>query len=79
MAAIVVFHVLIILLGLGIVTRVVPEESIANVLSYVHKTVGITTPPIARTRTIALVWIGSILVIADGCLVLLVVIASSLH
>jgi hypothetical protein len=79
MAAIVVFHVLIILLGVGIITRVVPTESVANVLSYVHKTIGITTPPMAQARRIALVWIGSILIIADGCLLLLVFIASSLH
>jgi hypothetical protein len=79
MAAIVVFHILMILLGLGIVGRVVPLESVANALSYVHKTIGITTPPMAQTRMIALVWIGSITIIADGCLLLLVFIASSLH
>jgi hypothetical protein len=79
MIAIVAFHVLMILLGLGVITRVVPLQSVSNVLSYVHKTIGITTPPMVQARTIALVWIGSILIIADGCLLLLVFIASSLH
>jgi len=47
MIAIVAFHVLMILLGLGIITRVVPEESVATALSYLHKTIGITTPSMA--------------------------------
>jgi hypothetical protein len=77
MVAIVVFHVLIVLLGLGIVSRVVPAESVSNVLGYVHKTIGITTPRAEQTRTVALVWLGSLLIIVDGCLFLLVFIASS--
>jgi hypothetical protein len=79
MAVIVGFHVLMVLLGVGIVSRVVPVEPVANALSSVHKMIGITTPPAAQTRLIALVWIGSILIIADGCLLLLVFLASSLH
>ncbi|HSZ60660.1 MAG TPA: hypothetical protein VK828_02620 [Terriglobales bacterium] len=79
MLAIVAFHVLMILLGLGIISRALPVKSVANALSYVHKTIGITTPPMAQTRKIALIWIGSILILADGCLLLLVFIASSLH
>lgn len=77
MAVIVVFHVLMILLGLGIISRLVPLESVANALSYVHKAIGITTPQDEQTRTIALVWIGSLLIIIDGCLLLLVFLASS--
>ncbi len=79
MAAIVIIHALMILLGVGIIIRLVPEESVANALSYLHKTIGISTPPKAQTRAIALVWIGSALIIADGCLLLLVLVASSLH
>jgi hypothetical protein len=77
MVAIVVFHVLIVLLGLGIVSRVVPVESVSNVLSYVHKSIGITTPRAEQTRTIALVWLGSLLIMVDGCLFLLVFLAWS--
>ncbi|HEY4840867.1 MAG TPA: hypothetical protein VIH78_02820 [Terriglobales bacterium] len=77
MVAIVIFHVLMILLGLGIVSRVVPVESVRNGLSYVHKAFGITMPRAEQTRTIALVWIVSILIGVDGCLLLLVFLASS--
>ena len=77
MIAIVVFRVLMILLGLGIVSRVVPVASVSNGLSYVHKAIGITMPRAEQTRTIALVWIGSILIGLDGCLLLLVFLASS--
>jgi hypothetical protein len=79
MSAIIMFHVLIILFGLGIIGRVVTLESISKVLSYLHKSIGITTPSMAQTRAIALVWLGSLLIIVDGCLLLLVFIASSLH
>ncbi|MFY9905852.1 MAG: hypothetical protein WAM43_19920 [Terriglobales bacterium] len=75
MAAIITFHILMLLLALGIVSRVVPEESIANVLGYVHKAIGITTPRPEQTRIIAFVWIGSILIGVDACLLLLVFLA----
>jgi hypothetical protein len=77
MVAIVIFHVLMILLGLGIVSRVVPVESVRNGLGYVHKAIGITMPRAEQTRTVALVWIVSILIGVDGCLLLLVFLASS--
>ena len=72
MAGFVVFHVLTLLLGIGIVTRVVPVEVVSNMLGYLHKTIGITTPRSEQVRTIALIWLGSVIVIVDGCLLLLV-------
>jgi hypothetical protein len=77
MGAIVAFHILMLLLGVGIASRVLPVESVGNALGYVHKAIGITTPPPRQTRMIALVWIGSILIIVDGCLLLLVFLTSS--
>lgn len=77
MVAIGLFHVLMIVLAGGIISRHVPLETVGNVLGYVHKTIGITMPPSQQIRMIALVWIGSMLVIVDGCLLLLVFIASS--
>jgi len=74
MAAIVVFHVLMLLLGLGILSRVVPMDRVSNVLGYVHKTIGISTPPPQQLRMVAFIWIGSVIVIVDGCLFLLVLI-----
>jgi len=76
MIGIVVFHVLMLLLGLGIASRVVPTQLVTTMLGYLHKTIGITTPSPEQVRMIALIWIGSTVIIVDGCLFLLVFIAS---
>jgi hypothetical protein len=76
MVGIVAFHVLMLLLGLGIVSRVVPSERVNNMLGYLHKAIGITTPFPKQVRTVALIWIGSTIIIVDGCLFLLVFITS---
>ncbi len=76
MIAIVAFHIVMLLLGLGIMSRVVPPELVSNMLGYLHKTIGITTPSLQQVRTVALIWIGSTVVIVDGCLFLLVFITS---
>ncbi len=76
MVSIIVFHALMVLLGLGILSRVVPRELVSSMLGYLHKTIGITTPPVEQVRTIALIWIGSTIIIVDGCLFLLVLITS---
>ena len=76
MVAIVVFHVVMLLLGLGIGSRVVSTELVSNVLGYLHKTIGITTPSLKQVRTVALIWIGSTIIIVDGFLFLLVFITS---
>ena len=72
MVGIVVFHVLMLLLGLGILSWVVPAQLVSAMLSYVHNTIGITTPPQGKVRTIALIWIGSTIIVVDGSLFLLV-------
>jgi hypothetical protein len=72
MAAIVVFHILLFLLGLGVVTRSVPTSRVGSTLGYLHNAIGITTPSAGQVRMVALIWIGSILVMIDGCLFLLV-------
>jgi hypothetical protein len=75
MAGIVVFHVLMLLIGLGILSRVISPQLVSNMLGYLHKTIGITTPPVEQVRMVALIWLGSVIVIVDGCLFLLVFIA----
>jgi hypothetical protein len=45
-------------------------------LGYLHKTIGITTPSLKQVRTVALIWIGSTIIIVDGFLFLLVFITS---
>jgi hypothetical protein len=72
MIAIVVFHVVMVLLALGVMSKVVPVQLVGNMLDNLHKTLGITTPPPEQTRTIALVWIGSTIIIVDGSVFLLV-------
>ncbi len=78
MIGIVVFHILMVLLGLGVVTRAVPGQIINDALSYLHTTIGISTPPPEQARMITLIWIGSTVLIVDGCLVLLVVLTNLL-
>jgi len=79
MVGIVAFHFVMLLLGAGIATGVISAAGVSNVLGYLHTTIGITTPPSPQVRTIALIWIGSTVVIVDGCLLLLVFIASQLR
>jgi hypothetical protein len=79
MIGIIVFHAVLLLLGLGIVSRVVPLDTVSDALGYLHTTIGITTPPSGQVRIIALIWIGSTIVIADGCVLLMLLIAKLLH
>ncbi|MGA3087368.1 MAG: hypothetical protein ABSD75_02075 [Terriglobales bacterium] len=72
MIAVIAFHILILLLGLGVATRAIDAARVSNALGYLHNIIGITTPPPEKVRTIALVWIGTTVVIVDGCLVMLV-------
>jgi hypothetical protein len=79
MMGVIIFHAVLLLLGLGIVSRVVPIEVVSDALGYLHTTVGITTPLAGQVRMIALIWIGSTLVIADGCVLLMLLIAKLLR
>jgi hypothetical protein len=72
MVAIVVFHVVMLLLGLGVGSRLVSTDLVSNVLGYLHKTIGITTPSLEQVRMVALIWIGAAIIIVDGFLFLLV-------
>ncbi len=71
---IIVFHVLMLLMGLGIVTQVVPVRVVGTFLGYLHNTIGITTPSQEKVTMIALIWIAAGVVIVDGCIFLLVAI-----
>jgi hypothetical protein len=76
MFGIAAFHILMLILGLSILTRALPPQRVGSILGYLHNSIGITTPPPAQARTVALIWIGSVVVIVDGCLFLLVFVAS---
>jgi hypothetical protein len=71
MAVIVVFHIVLLLLGLGIMTRFVSPSRVGEAVGYLHKAIGITTPLASQGKMVALIWIGAVLIIIDGCLFLL--------
>jgi hypothetical protein len=79
MVGIVSFHVVMLVLGVGIGSRVVPVERVSGVLAYLHDAIGISMPPMDRVRAIALIWIGSVIVIFDGSIFLLVFITKQLN
>lgn len=72
MAGIVAFHIVMLLLLMCIATRIVPTRIVSTMVAVLHKSIGITTPSESQMRMIALVWVASIIVIVDGCLLLLV-------
>ena len=49
MIAIVVFHILMLLLGLSIWSSIVPVQRVNNALGYLHTAIGITTPPVGES------------------------------
>jgi hypothetical protein len=76
MAGIVAFHVVMLLLAVGVATRVLPTQRVSTVLGYFHKSIGITTPSLEQVRPVAFIWIGSLIFMVDGCILALVLIAS---
>ena len=72
MSGIVIFNTLMIALAAAAGSGLVPASRIGSTLEWLHAIIGITTPPPEKSRLFALVWIGSMLVIADGLLFLLV-------
>ena len=74
--SLIAFHVIAVSLGLGIVTGVLPMRPVADMIGYLHKSIGITTPSPAQVKTAALIWIGSAMIGVDGILVFFIVITS---
>jgi hypothetical protein len=72
MLTIVLFHLLMLVLGLSIGTGIVRLQLVSDLLGYLHNTIGITTPSLENVKMIALIWIGSLIIIVDGCIFLLV-------
>jgi hypothetical protein len=79
LAGIIAFHVIILFVAVAIASPLVPSGRVANALAYLHKSIGITTPPLQQVRTVALVWIGCLVVIVDGCLFLLLAVTRLSH
>jgi hypothetical protein len=76
MTGVIVFNVVMVLLGLGVASRVVPEKLLSDLLGYLHTTIGITTPSPDKVRMVVLIWIASLILIVDGLLALLVFLTS---
>jgi hypothetical protein len=79
MVAIVVFHILMLLLALGVGIEIIPAQRVSTALGYLHNSIGITTPAEQQVRMVALIWIGSVVFIVDGCLLLLLFITKLVH
>jgi len=72
MIGIVLFNVVMLLLCGIVGSRIVPASLVSAVLDWLHNTIGITSPPREKVRTVALIWMGSTIVIVDGALFMLV-------
>jgi len=72
MIGVLAMNVVMVLLALGIASGVVPAKIFGGMVDVLHKTIGITMPSHEKERTVAVIWIASMIVIGDGMLFLLV-------
>ena len=72
MIGIVLFNVVMLLLCAMVGGQIVPTSLVSTVLDWLHNTIGITSPPREKVRMVALIWMGSTIVIVDGALFMLV-------
>ncbi len=72
MTGIVIFNVLMIALAVAVGSGLVPASRISSMLEWLHAIIGITPPAPEKAKLFALVWIGSMIIIVDGLLSLLV-------
>jgi len=78
MASIVAFHA-VMCSWPGIASRAIPEAFVANVLGYLHKTIGITTPSPETGADHRPHLIGATVLIVDVILLFLVFVTSLLN
>jgi hypothetical protein len=71
MVGLILFHILMLALGVVVASGVVAAERVGNLLAYLHKSIGISTPAPNQVRVVALIWIGCLVVIVDGFLFVL--------
>jgi len=79
MIGIIAFHVLMLVVGLGVMVRIIPPQLVTTALGYLHSTVGITAPTGQKARGFALVWLAATVIVVDGCLLLLLFITRMLN
>jgi hypothetical protein len=72
MIGIAIFNVLMIAIAAAVGSGLVPASRISSMLEWLHAIIGITPPAPEKSKLFALVWVGSMIVIVDGLLLLLV-------
>ena len=71
MLGILTANVVLMVLAIGIATGILPAKTFSGAVTVLHKTIGITLPSSEKERTVAVIWIASMLLIGDGMLLLL--------
>ena len=71
MLGILTANVVLMVLAIGIATGILPAKTFSGTVTVLHKTIGITLPSPEKERTVAVIWIASMLLIGDGMLLLL--------
>jgi hypothetical protein len=59
------FNGLMLLLAIGVVTKVISVQFLTGFITALHYTIGISTPTQEQVRRAVLVWIISIVIIVD--------------
>jgi fatty-acid desaturase len=59
------FNGLMLLLAIGVVTKVISVQFLTGFITALHYTIGISTPTQEQVRRAVLVWIVSIVIIVD--------------
>ena len=69
-------NVVMILFAIGIASGILPPRTFRGAVIVLHKMIGITLPTADKERTVAVIWIASLVVITDGILLMMVLLAS---
>jgi hypothetical protein len=75
MIPILVANSVMVLLVAGIAAGILPARIFSGAITVLHKTVGISLPTPDKERVVAVIWLASALLIGDGTLFLLLVLA----
>ena len=78
MIGLLAFNALMIGLAIAVATGVLRSARVNTMLGWLHGIIGITAPGLEKTRLVALIWIGSMIVMVDGLAALLVFLTSHL-
>jgi hypothetical protein len=77
MLGIITANVVMLLLASGIASGIMPPRTLGGALAILHKTVGITLPEPGKERSVAVLWVVSMIAIGDAMLFLLLLLTKS--